>query len=518
MALAMTRPYKHPKTGVYWLRKVVPVDLRAAVGKRELIRSLGTKVPVEARAKAPAVIAEFDAILAGARTGDGRLTLKEITALSAEWYRAECELWGDDPDQLGDLDIYEDLLHDQIERSEDEDDPMWEAVVKLTPQDRAEAAALLKAHRYPADPATVNRLARAIFDMRFRFIAEMRRRLHGDWTPDKTLAKFPVLMPREAPEAAPKLTFQALVVAWAAESGTAGKALYDRGRTANLLSTFLGHDDAARVTADDVVRWKEARLAAGRSTKTVINDIGELQPIWKWGRLNRKLAFTENPFAGLAPRTKRQSRRPRGPYTEDEARRLLTAAHAETDASLRWLPWVLCFTGARLGEITQAVREDIQREGGGPWFIHIHAEGEGRTLKTVHSERMVPLHPSLIAEGFLRYAEALPVGASLFGDLRPDRFGTLKGTATRKHGRWVRRTVGIVDKTKDPAHAWRHRFEDQARRAGVPQNVTDALLGHFNPMNESESYGRGFRFMPDATAQWVDKMASPIVGHLQSAA
>jgi integrase len=131
---------------------------------------------------------------------------------------------------------------------------------------------------------------------------------------------------------------------------------------------------------------------------------------------------------------------------------------------------------------------------------------------------MIPLHPALIAEGFLRYVEALPVGASLFGDLRPDTFGTLKGTATKKHGRWVRRTVGIVDKTKDPAHAWRHRFEDQARRAGVPQNVTDALLGHFNPMNESESYGRGFRFMPDATAQWVDRMASPMPGNLKSAA
>jgi integrase len=308
------------------------------------------------------------------------------------------------------------------------------------------------------------------------------------------------------------------VAAWAAESGTAGKALYDRGRTANLLSTFLGHDDAARVTADDVVRWKEARLVAGRSTKTVANDIGELRPIWSWGRRNRKLTFAENPFAGLAPRTKRQSRRPRGPYTEDEARRLLTAARAETDASLRWLPWVLCFTGARLGEVTQADKEDIQREGDVPWFVHIHNEGEGRTLKTVHSERMVPLHTALIAEGFLRYVEALPVGASMFGDLRPDTFGTLKGTATKKHGRWVRRTVGIVDKTKDPAHAWRHRFEDQARRAGVPQNVTDALLGHFNPMNESESYGRGFRFMPDATAQWIEKMASPLSAPFKSAA
>jgi hypothetical protein len=171
MTLAMIRPYKHPKTGVYWLRKVVPVDLRAAVGKRELIRSLGTKDPKEARARAPAVIAELEAVLEAARAGGDRLTLKEITALCGEWYRAECELWGDNPDQVGDLDIYEDLLIDQIERSEDEDrDPTREAVVKLTAQDRAEAAALLKTHRYPADPAAANRLARAIFDMRFQFI------------------------------------------------------------------------------------------------------------------------------------------------------------------------------------------------------------------------------------------------------------------------------------------------------------------------------------------------------------
>lgn len=74
--------------------------------------------------------------------------------------------------------------------------------------------------------------------------------------------------------------------AWAAESGIAGKALYDRQRTAKLLADFLGHDDAARVTAEDVVRWKEARLAAGRSAKTVANDIGELRPIWAWGRAN----------------------------------------------------------------------------------------------------------------------------------------------------------------------------------------------------------------------------------------
>lgn len=53
MVLPMARPYPHPKTGVYWLRKAVPAPLRAAVGKREMVQSLGTKDAREARAKAP---------------------------------------------------------------------------------------------------------------------------------------------------------------------------------------------------------------------------------------------------------------------------------------------------------------------------------------------------------------------------------------------------------------------------------------------------------------------------------
>jgi len=140
---------------------------------------------------------------------------------------------------------------------------------------------------------------------------------------------------------------------------------------------------------------------------------------------------------------------------------------------------------------------------------HRHRQRIARAQCAAHSECMVPLHPALIAEGFLQHAAELPAGSPLFPDLRPDGFGMLKGMATKKHGRWVRKVVGLTDKTKDPAQAWRHRFEDQARRAGVPQNVTDGLLGHLNPMNESEGYGRGFRFMPDVSAQWVERMKAP---------
>ena len=49
MALAMSRPWKHPRTGIYWLRKRVPAALIAVVGKREEKHSLKTRDPGEAK-------------------------------------------------------------------------------------------------------------------------------------------------------------------------------------------------------------------------------------------------------------------------------------------------------------------------------------------------------------------------------------------------------------------------------------------------------------------------------------
>ncbi len=49
MPLPMTHPWKHPKTGIYWLRKRVPDELQALVGKREEKLSLRTRNPDEAK-------------------------------------------------------------------------------------------------------------------------------------------------------------------------------------------------------------------------------------------------------------------------------------------------------------------------------------------------------------------------------------------------------------------------------------------------------------------------------------
>ena len=77
MPLAMSRPWKHPSSGVYWLRKGVPEDLRKLVGKREEKRSLQTRDPAEAKRRHAEALAEIEARWANLRAGPKALTERE---------------------------------------------------------------------------------------------------------------------------------------------------------------------------------------------------------------------------------------------------------------------------------------------------------------------------------------------------------------------------------------------------------------------------------------------------------
>ena len=77
MPLAMSRPFKHPKTGIYQLRKVVPEDLRKLVGKREEKVSLQTRDPVEAKRRHAEALAEIEKRWANLRAGPRSLTERE---------------------------------------------------------------------------------------------------------------------------------------------------------------------------------------------------------------------------------------------------------------------------------------------------------------------------------------------------------------------------------------------------------------------------------------------------------
>ena len=86
MVLAMSRPWPHPKTCVFWFRRRVPRDLLALVGKREEKASLGTKEVGEAKRRFAAHAALVGARWTNLRFGVRQLNLLEVHAIAGGFY------------------------------------------------------------------------------------------------------------------------------------------------------------------------------------------------------------------------------------------------------------------------------------------------------------------------------------------------------------------------------------------------------------------------------------------------
>lgn len=198
---------------------------------------------------------------------------------------------------------------------------------------------------------------------------------------------------------------------------------------------------------------------------------------------------------------------PRYPYTNDEARRILEAARKETRPSRRWAHWIMAFSGARVGEVLQLMGRDIQQDGG-IWFMEISPEDVTATVKN-DQKRRVPLHSSLIAEGFVTFAQGIAPDAPLFADKALGKHGKRGERAWQVVGRWGREVVGITDKAKAPNHSWRHYFEDALRDAEVETDVRDAIIGH-----AQKTTGRLYGVKGEALARLaraIERVRSPLL-------
>jgi len=300
------------------------------------------------------------------------------------------------------------------------------------------------------------------------------------------------------------LTFAAMVSAWAAERQPAKATRSKYGQAFAALAAVAGHDDAKRIGVPDIQRFKEARQANGRHPKTIKNDVEAIGTVFTWAITNALLDGS-NPAARMAPRLGRGQVSSRDGYTDEEARTILLAAREETGWK-RWLPWLLAFTGARIGEIADMQCADV-RQDAGVWVLDVRPE---RQLKTENAARMLPIHPAVQAEGFLDYVAGLPAAGPLFPDIRAGRDGRRTAYATTKHGQWLRTKAGVTGARKAPAHSWRHRMEDELRKVRALPEVQDAITGRKNARNAGAGYGRGFRAMPAETLKELARVPSPV--------
>ena len=522
MSLRMASPTKHPKTGTYRIRLAIPAHLRNTTAtlygvRAELIANLGTKDAKRAKSLADAAAGQLRGQLDTAerafRGDTPQLTEHDVQALAGLFYRREVEAHGADPGPAINWDMTLEHLGDQ-----QDPDPDSNGDVTLTQRDTDPARQLLAERGLPATLETVERLGMAVYRVRCEVAGLMLRRAGGDWRPDNTAARFPAAIPSATKSAAPPspgLTFDALLAGWALDRGWQVDAkpiprpLYDRKRTMERLADFLGHRDASRVAKADAVAWKEEMQGRGLHASTVRNDLSECSAVWAWGFRIGKLPAGENPFAGIAPpKAKKKGRDPRA-FTDQEAATILMVARKETGWK-RWLPWVLCLTGARVGEVVQSRKEDVATLDG-VLVLRIHDRGVGRSIKNEDSRRDVPIHPALVAEGFPAYVAGLKAGSPLFPDIPVDKvFGTRAANASKRVGYWLRQDLAMTDDLISPNHSFRHWLIGAARRVAMPVEVRSAITGHSAKADESAGYGDGMKSFVTVLAEYLAKVPAPL--------
>jgi integrase len=516
MVLSMARPWKHPKTGVYYFRRVVPEALRAAVGKVEERVSLRTKDPREASVRHPEVAARVAVQWEALRSEPESLTLKEASALAGLWYRWFVPKYEDDPgtDSTAWMEMAQDLHEagldwrpgmegepDHVEQPPRSRGAQRQVTEYLTKRGRLNEffkdndIHLMDAQR----PAFMEALE-IEFDAAVRLLA---RRAGRDYRPDKRPERFPEWKLSQAPKATAngnaQVTLSGILEGWWKEAQATGRkpSTYESySATMAALIAILRHDDARKVTPDDIVRFKDRRLSTinlrtGKpiSAKTVKDsDLSGLKTLFGWAVSNRKL--TSNPATGITIKLGKQAKLRGKGFTEEEAKAILSAAlrHERgrespgTFAAKRWVPWLAAYTGARVGELAQLRKQDVAREGG-HWTILLTPEAG--TIKTNEARRVV-LHPHLLELGFPEFVKAAPAGP-LF--VRPGNDGDVLGPLEGLRNRLIEFAREIVkDPNVAPNHGWRHRFKTVGMEANIPTRILDAIQGHA-ARTAGDSYG-----------------------------
>lgn len=524
---------KNQRTGMWEYRRVIPKHLRPYHSGHEFKRSTGTDSKKDAERRALSFIAQFKALQ---ETLESRYRADQETAASsppAESTRA-LELSPEDLRGIAGQLAQALLAKHAAEPAPSEAFSANSAVappVPGTPAPQWGSQAdpwagqrmMLIAPKNYGVPATevslVTRPLKALLEARGITVVEgqwgtlceltrnaligayaiLRQRAKGSdvWTEEKLAERFGGGGGEGVPAGSPKVTFKSLLDGLERERGLRSNTIKAYRRHVGSFAKFLKHDDASRVTVDDVVRWKDHLITSGKVSAKTINEgrLAALSSVLGWGKDNRKL--TINAALGIRVRAKKKPRTREKDLREEEAKIILRASlkagsleeqlARRHKAARRWIPWLCCYSGARVTEIAQLRGSDVQQEEG-HWFMLLSPEAG--SIKSDEFRR-VPLHPHIIEQGFIEFVRAAGKGP-LFYDPKRARVGKADkpqaNTVGHKLAEWVRE-IGVDDPQVAPNHGWRHRFITACRKAGIDAEARSAITGHATK-TVGESYGR----------------------------
>lgn len=319
----------------------------------------------------------------------------------------------------------------------------------------------------------------------------------------------------------PLVSWQAVFEAWSeahALRGGAETTRRDWATTWRKFAAFTGVSSPLLVGGQHVRDWRDMRLKGGAAARTVYDaDLTAIRGIFSYAIRERLLgaAWGANPAADVrAPKGAMRGRRRMGGYGDTEVATLLRLAAAETATTKagalryparRWVPWLCALTGSRVSTMLSLRACDVKGVDG-VWCIEVTSEAG--PVKTDDAERVVPLHPAIVEQGFVEWVRSVASATRSrpAGPLFYTAEGRRKGAGSRAEynpakgagnslRKWVLKAAkgaGIeagMAKGRQPLHAFRHWIKTALREVEVQDSVIDAIVGHA-PATVGGRYGR----------------------------
>jgi len=263
MSLAMARPWKHPNSGVYWLRKRVPDDLLKLVGKREEKRSLQTRDPAEAKRRHAEALVEIEAHQMVAAVHDRWLQQhQDNPSQQTSWRTDLADRLFAPPEALTMDDIRSRKLWTNVDLDAYEARKMEQWCQELADE-------RLAAHGLVVDDGSRRKLAVAIGAAVQRASLMLARLAKGEIF--SSAALFPAHSKLPAPADTRPLTFKFLVDGWATERRPVAKTVYEWSRVVRQLEKYLGHSDASPMLRRSILKRQACRGACGQRSDDEID-------------------------------------------------------------------------------------------------------------------------------------------------------------------------------------------------------------------------------------------------------
>jgi integrase len=303
------------------------------------------------------------------------------------------------------------------------------------------------------------------------------------------------------------------------------KTKMEAGGVIRLLLDLIGYAEISAITRPMVLELRSTlqklppnlyKKYPGKTIKQIL-AIKDIEPMSNKSvnkhvsRLGSMLKYcleegiiTSNPATGLKISEKKRPDEERSAYDKADVKKIISHLPVDpTKPERYWIPMIGLYSGMRLNEICQLYASDIIKFDG-LWCFSINGEKD-KHIKNEASDRVIPIHPTLIDLGFLEYVEQQKINniPRLWMNLTYCKINGYCNIFSKWYSRFNRSNV-----TENPLkvfHSMRHTVTDKLKQAGIIDTIIAELVGHSN--SGSMTMGRyGKRYQPKVLLEALLKL------------